>query len=290
MNLDHLKYFRDAALVGSISKAARENFVTQSAVSRAVAKLEEDLGAELVVHGKNRFQLTEVGEAVLARATEIFDSIRVLKDETISHASTLKGPLRVGCNQAIASRLIAPTLTELTKSYPKIEPVILLGNTDQVQQSLDRGEIDFGIVMDDGDVGTRYKSAPLYKGEFVVVKATGNRDADPAENLVVSRTKKGGVSQKYLASYKREYGTSIAPKLTVASWQVIMDLAIAGYGCALVPSFLCKEELERKTLELVRHKVKAIPFTLCVIVARGKVLPKNAKALISAFETSTAKI
>ena len=282
MNIDHIKYFIDAAQAGGVSQAARRNYLTQSAISRAIAKLEEDLGVELVLHKQNRFQLTEVGEVVFAKGLEILESINHLKDIALEQSQTHRGPLRIGCNQAIASRILATKLHQLEQQNPLIRPDIKLGNTDQVQQMLDRQEIDFGIVMNDGEVIKNYKLTPIFKDEFIVVRAP-TFSADPFMNLIVSRTHRGGMSQTYFREYEKHYGRSITPKLVIASWQVIMDMALAGLGAALVPRFLCHDLIQRKLLMTIKHKVKPIPFELCVIVSKGRELPRNAIALISLF-------
>ena len=283
MNIDHLKYFVDAALAGGISPSARKNFLTQSAISRAIAKLEDDLGVELVLHKQNRFQLTEAGEAILAGSHELLESISRLKDVASGHTKTLKGPMRVGCNQAIASRLLGPMLLQIEAKYPALKPVIKLGNTDQIQQMIDNLEIDFGIVLNDGEVEKLYQTTKLYSGEFIVVKSPKFSKKNPLESLIVSRTRTGGMSERYFRAYKKAYGTVIEPKLVVSSWQVIMDLAILGYGSALVPQFLCEQEIAAKLLEEYKHKVKPLSFDLCVIVGKNRMLPKNASALLECF-------
>jgi DNA-binding transcriptional LysR family regulator len=91
------------------------------------------------------------------------------------------------------------------------------------------------------------------------------------------------VSQKYFERYQKEYGKPIVPKLVVASWQVIMDLALSGYGAAFVPRFLCEKELKSKKLEIVKHRIKPVPLDLCAIVSRDRAFPKNAQALFECF-------
>lgn len=285
MNINHLKYFVDAARSGDLSKAARMNFVTQSAVSRAISKLEEDLEVELVIHRQNCFQLTEAGEAVRDYSVSIFESLGRLKDIATDFGRGLRGPLRVGCNEAIASKLIGPLLPKIATRYPDIRPSISLGNTDHVQKQIDQGEIDFGIVMDDGEVGKLYTTRRLYSGTFVVVKSPTFAGGDIKDHLIVSRTKTGGLSDRYLREYKKAYGETISPKMVVASWQVIMDLAIKNCGYALIPLFLCKDEIAGNRLEIFRHRVKPLPFALCTIVARNRQLPKNADALLEWFKS-----
>jgi len=287
LNLFHLKYFIDAARGGGVSQSARLNFVTQSAVSRAIASLEENLGVELVVHRQNHFQLTEAGEAILENSQSIFDSVSQLKEIASGHLKTLRGPLRFGCNQAIASRLVAPALIEMEQRYPDVEPQIKIGNTDQIQHMLERREVDFGIVVDDGEVGNIYQTTKFFTDHLIVVKSPKFKKKDPFENFIVSRTQKGGLSQKYFREYEKVYGQALVPKIVISSWPVIMDFAIAGYGVALVPEFLCKDAIQSKKLEIVHHKVRPIPFSLCTIVNKNRTLPKNARALLECFGSSS---
>lgn len=284
MNFYHLKYFVDAARSGGISESARINFLTQSAISRAISKLEDDLGVELVLHKQNRFQLTEAGAAILEQSQDLLNSVATLKNAVVDLDKTLQGPLRIGCNQAIASKLIGPMLVDMEAQYPGIKPEIKLGNTDQVQNMIDNLEVDFGLVLRDGEVDFRYEIKTIYRGEFIVVKSPKLAAKNPLDSLIVSRTRKGGQSQKYFEEYKKAYGKPIEPKMVVSSWQVIMDLALAGYGAALVPRFVCDDDLKRGTLTIVKHKVKSTPFELCTIVAKGRALPKNAQAVVNWFE------
>ena len=287
INLHHLKYLVDAAQEGGISQSARKNYVTQSAVSRAVASLESDLGVELVIHGKNHFQLTEAGEAVLNKSSAVFEAVSELRHLASEYLNVYRGPLRLACNQAIASRLIAPALTQIGSKYPEITPVLKLGNTDQVQRMIDDQEVDFGVVVDDGEIGHLYESQKVSRGRVLVVKSPKLREKNPLEHLVVSRIQKGGLSEKYFQAYEKAYGRTLTPKLIVPSWQVIMDLAIAGYGCALVPEFLCVEALSTGKLEIVNHKVKPVSFELCTIVSKKRALPKNARALLEFLKSES---
>lgn len=283
MNINHLKYFTDAARLGGLSQAARINFISQSAVSRAISKLEEDLEVELVIHKQNCFQLTEAGEAVRSHSVGIFDSLNQLKDLASQFTKGLRGPMRLGCNEAIASKIIGPMISKIATEYPEIKPTILLGNTDVIQKLIDDGEIDFGIVMDDGEVNKLYNTKKVYEGTFVVVRSPMFVLGDIKDHLIVSRTKPGGLSDRYIRSYKKAYGESITPKMVIGSWQVIMDLAIKNCGYALVPMFLCKEYVDDKRLEVVRHRVKPLPFGLCTIVGGNRQLPKNAEAILMCF-------
>lgn len=288
LNLNHIQYFVDAAELGGLSPAARKNYVTQSALSRAIAKLEDDLDVQLILHKKNSFQLTEAAEALKESCKEILQSVQNLKQSARNLTSEYIGPLRFGCNESIASKIIGPMLTRIEARFPKINPTILLGNTDKIQKLIMSGDIDFGIVMNDGEVSKFYKIIPIFEGTFTVVKSP-SFSKDLTNNLIVSRVKPGGMSERFIRAYKAAYGITLKPKIVVASWQVIMDLAINGYGYALVPEFLCRQEIAMKKLEVLKCKVGSLPFGLCMITAKNRVLPKNADTILSEFRQLNKK-
>ena len=79
-NLTFLRYFLSAAQSKSISKAAKENFVSQSAISQAIRKLETALSKQLITHEQNRFQLTADGELLLEKSKEVFTIFSEIED------------------------------------------------------------------------------------------------------------------------------------------------------------------------------------------------------------------
>ncbi len=75
-NLYHLKFFCDAVTYKSISEAAKRNFVTQSAVSQAIGKLETLFGASLIYHNRQKLYVTEEGNVVYDHAKDVFTSLQ----------------------------------------------------------------------------------------------------------------------------------------------------------------------------------------------------------------------
>src|SRR5438045_176762 len=105
LNLNQLKYFFDAATEQSVAKAAKLNFVSQPAVSQAIRKLGESLSAPLLVHGKNRFQLTEEGNLVFKKCQEIFTKVSDMCNDLKSSQHDFTGALRFATSQSVAMTL-----------------------------------------------------------------------------------------------------------------------------------------------------------------------------------------
>ncbi|MDA9951674.1 LysR family transcriptional regulator [Oligoflexaceae bacterium] len=285
MNIDHLKYFIDAAKHESVSKAAKLNFVGQPAVSRAIKGLEEVLGANLLVHGHNSFQLTETGQAIYAESFQVFDALSELKNLAEQFSDSFSGPLRLACNQSIATHLVAPAIVALERKHPKIVPQLKIGNTDQVQKMIDQREVDFGLVLNDGEIGKRYKTKNIIRDSFSVVHSPNYKERFEDSKLIISRSKKGGMSQKYSKIYKEKYGSQPDVKVEIASWEILKKLAILNYGYALVPSFICQNEIRSKTLKVHKHRVPPIKFSICTVVAKSRTLPRNAGVFLEAIDS-----
>ena len=96
MNLDVLKTYCDLVDTGSFSKAAAVNFVSQSAVSQQLAKMERDFDVQLISRGGGQVQPTEAGKALYKGAREMLRRWEQLLGEVRSAADSIRGVLRVG--------------------------------------------------------------------------------------------------------------------------------------------------------------------------------------------------
>ena len=85
MQTDYLRYFIDVATLGSMSSAAKKNFMTPQGISRSIAALESELGCELFQRGRNKVTLTKFGEMLLDDARALLtDAKDYLEEEAAS--------------------------------------------------------------------------------------------------------------------------------------------------------------------------------------------------------------
>ena len=144
--LNALKAFEAAGTSGSFTRAAEQLNVTQSAVSRQVRQLEEQLGEALLERHHHRLELTEAGRALLRTLQQSFDRIE-LTVRTIQQKSDLNR-LRVNAPPTFASRWLVPRLTRLRARHPELE----LSLTTHLQDSLaDSTALDCAIRFGDGE-------------------------------------------------------------------------------------------------------------------------------------------
>jgi LysR family transcriptional regulator, glycine cleavage system transcriptional activator len=144
--LNALKAFEAAGTSGSFTRAAEQLNVTQSAVSRQVRQLEEQLGETLLERHHHRLELTDAGRALLRTLQQSFDRIEVTV-RTIQQKSDLNR-LRVNVPPTFASRWLVPRLAKLHARHPSLE----LSVTTRLQDSLaDSTALDCAIRFGDGE-------------------------------------------------------------------------------------------------------------------------------------------
>ncbi len=145
MELRTLKYFLAVAREENISRAAEVLHVTQPSLSRQMAQLEQELGAKLFERGRH-FQLTDAGMMLRARAQEIVElSERIERD--FEQPSEVSGVISIGCGGLMATRSLEPVMTDFRNLHPGVEYEIYANNADYVKERLDKGLLDFGVLM-----------------------------------------------------------------------------------------------------------------------------------------------
>ena len=153
INLNIYKIFYEAALSESISDASKKLFITQSAVSKAIKKLEEDLNTNLFYRNSKGVKLTEKGEELLFYVEEAFNNL-VTAERTMTESKTLnKGKISIGVPSQIGSFYIFEDITNFHKKYPNIEITIISKTTTQLLKLLEQHEIDF--IIDTSPINTK---------------------------------------------------------------------------------------------------------------------------------------
>lgn len=162
MEIRVLRYFLAIAREKSISGAAEYLNVTQPTLSRQLMELEEELGARLFLRGKrNRsLSLTEEGLLLRRRAEEIVALADKTEAEFHARDGFVAGDIYIGGGETDAMRLVARAARELQQKYPQIRYHLYSGNADDVSERLDKGLLDFGVLIQPVDIG-KYDSLRL---------------------------------------------------------------------------------------------------------------------------------
>lgn len=156
-----LRYLLAVAQEGSVTRAARALHLTQPTLSRQIRELEEELGQTLFSRGGRELSLTREGLLLRQRAEEIVGLAEITEKEFRSLGEkTVSGDLSLGCGESKALSFVTDALKVLQDEHPLIIPHFFSGNGEIVMDRLDKGLLDFAVLM--GAENTeRYYSLPL---------------------------------------------------------------------------------------------------------------------------------
>ena len=147
MELRVLRYFLAAIREGSILRAARFLHITQPTLSRQLQDLEEELGQKLLIRTNRSVALTAEGKLLRRRAEDIMEIVRKTEAEFRSMGENIRGDVYIGSGETEAMKLIARIIRELREEYPGIRYHIYSGKTEEVEERVDKGILDFGILI-----------------------------------------------------------------------------------------------------------------------------------------------
>jgi DNA-binding transcriptional LysR family regulator len=154
MELRILRYFITVAREESISRAAEALHITQPTLSRQLLELEESLGKKLFLRlrGSRKITLTEDGMFLRKRAQEILDLADKTEADLTASDEIISGEVLIGGGETDAMRLIARTVKKMRDDYPYIRYQLFSGNAEDVTERLDKGLLDFGLLIGNVDV------------------------------------------------------------------------------------------------------------------------------------------
>lgn len=163
MELRVLKYFLAVAREGSILRAAKSLHLSQPTLSTQLKNLEKELGKQLLVRGtKGSRQITLTGEGMILRkrAEEILHLVRQTEEEIVMSEDTIAGNIFIGAAETAGVRFLTRAQYQIQQQYPLIRFHVESGDKTTILENLEKGLIEFGLVIGDIDA-SKYESLRL---------------------------------------------------------------------------------------------------------------------------------
>ena len=172
MELRVLRYFLAVVREENILRASEALHVTQPSLSRQLAQLEEELGAKLFERGNRKITLTDAGLLLRRRAEELV----ALADKTenefleLNGGDDVRGIISIGGGEISAVSELAKWIKTFSKSYPNICFNFYSGNADNIKEQIDKGLLDFGVLLEPVEIDKYdYLRMPVKEHWVVVV-------------------------------------------------------------------------------------------------------------------------
>lgn len=243
MEIRVLRYFLAVARERNITGAANYLHLTQPTLSRQIHDLEKELGQQLLIRKSHRVELTPEGVLLRKRAEEIIAMVDKTEAEFASMEDTVSGDIYIGSGETQAIRQIAELIKDLGEACPNIHYHLHSGNAEDVTERLDKGLLDFGILIQPTDL-TKYDYLDLpARDRWGVIM---RKDSPLAEKEAIEKNELLEIpllcSRQVVGSRHSEnkfaewFGTDYEKLNIVATYNLMYNAAIlveAGVGYAL---------------------------------------------------------
>lgn len=269
-----LRVFAAVAETGSFTVAAERLAISQPAASRAVAQLERELGAPLLVRSRDGVVLTEAGRRAVGHARETLRHAQLVAEEVAATRDDVRGPLTVASFPTATAQLLPPLLRRFGELHPSVCVRLLEGTDQEVRSWLDAGAADVAMVV---LPGRGIDVVPLAEDELVAVVAT---DHPLATRATVALSELDG--EPFILSTG-----GCGPLITAAARRARARLAIA-YEVRDVATILTMVEAELGVSVVPTLALQGVPQRFAAIPLEPRVPRALGLATLSAAHPSPA--
>lgn len=294
MKIRNLKIFLAVVESGSISKAARQLYISQPSVSQAVAELERECGGRLFERLSHKLYLTDLGKQVLGHARHIIASMEEMERQIGNTAAVSR--LKIGATVTIGTCVIGPLLKEFRRRQPGTDVQVLVENTKTIEQLLLESRLDLALV--EGSVKSRELICrPMMSDQLILVCPPGHpfsgRKSVHLEELsqepMVLR-EPGSGTRALFEQTMQNAGYPVVSQWVCNNSEAIKQAVADGFGLTVISRRLVERELREgrlaeveidgtcliRSFQLVYHKNKYLSpafrafLTLCEIPEQEK--------------------
>lgn len=244
LNLQLLEQFTALARTKNFTRAAEELHLSQSALSRAIQKLEDQLGQPLFERKPREVVLTELGELLLERAKHILQ----LMEDTFSELSEAgrRGRIRLGAIPTIAPYFLPGLLSSFAKKHPDIAIIVQEDTTENLIKRCNHGEIDLAILALPL-LAKNLEVEPLFDEELLLVVPVGHPLAasktvaiDAVEHFPFVMLNEAHCLTDNIASFCRRKSVQPVTVERTSQLTTVQELVALGHGVSIVPAMARK--------------------------------------------------
>lgn len=253
-NLSAYRIFYMAAQKGNISYAAKELYISQPAISKAISKLEENLGVSLFYRSSRGVTLTEEGKILYEHTRNAFEALEE-GEADIKRIRTLGiGQIRIGVSTTLCKYILIPYLKRFIEEYPHIKVIIHCQSTLHTIKLLEENKIDIGLIgrplygkelefYTVQEIEDIFVAGKNYMKNLVLRESVMGKDILKVSNLMLLDGE--NISRHYIDAYFKENQIETNQVLEVGSMDLLIEFAKIGLGVACVIKEFVEEDLEK---------------------------------------------
>lgn len=260
---------------GSITQAAENLFLSQSAVSQYIRQLETALQTTLFVRSRQGVALTDDGRVLFEHVRSALGLLDAAENKLSQSRSLQRGQLTIGASDTVTSHFLLPHLAAFHRHYPQVHLQVVSGRSYKVLGLLRAGRVDVAFASSAGDdpaldctpcltTHTAFVAAADYPCDFDHVYTAQELAALPL--LLLERK---ASSRLYLEKQFLEHGVTLKPEIELGARALLVDLARIGLGVAAVTREFVQNELDAGSIRMLKTELDIPPRTVDLCLLRG---------------------
>ena len=256
-NLSSYRIFYAVANAGNISKAAKELYISQPAISKSRQKLEDSVGVRLFDRSSRGVTLTSEGELLYSHVKSAFETLS-LGEEKLRRSITLGvGHLSIGVSSTLCKYILLPYLKDFIKKYPHINISIACHSTNQTLALLEDGKLDVGLIgKPENSKNIDFYCLREIEDIFVatddylhILKLRGVEPDQILQNSTLMLLDKENMTRQYIDDYFQSNHIAIQDTIEVSNMDLLIEMSKISLGVGCVIRDFVKDELQTGILK-----------------------------------------
>ncbi len=299
MQLTWLRSFIAVGEALSFTRASIKLRISQPTLSQQIRQLEEEIGIQLFDRSTHHVQLTHEGQVILATSRRLSAEIDGLKETAKELREGLAGEIAIGTVPSVGTYILPSYLQSFRKQFPAIRISILSKPRHEILQHLSEGTIDAGFIaaFGDDDIFPQYKSFLVCQSELVFICGPECQNRCPnyeRNNLKFTELAWERIvyndahapEQQAVAKTFSAHGIQIRPVMESDQIETIKKMVEAGMGCAILPAFTVRAEVESGRLTQKTWFSSEMPVRVLALHRQRRIRLRTLDTFLNLFKAS----
>ena len=286
-DLADLSLFRDVVEAGSITHGAARANLALAAASTRIRNMEQALGSQLLVRGRQGVTLTHAGRTLLQHARTILRQAEQLREDLGAYAGGLAGQVRVLSNTNALTEFLPEALSSFLTAHPSVSVDLEERLSDEIVALVAEGVADLGIIAGTVDAGS-LETYPFRKDRFVLVVASDHPlakrkrigFADVLDRDFVGLDRASAL-QRFLADKAARIGRPLRLRIQLRSFDAVCRLVERNVGIGIVPETTARRVVPAMAIVAVDLTDAWALRDLTICVRNLEELPTYARELVA---------
>ena len=282
--------FRAVADERSFTRAGQRLHVSQSAISRQVKLLEEEVGEVLLHRHGRRAALTPSGELVLAASSRILREVQDVLSQLSEARQLHRGTLRLGGGMTVCLYVFPKLLKALGRQHPEVDFRVVSGTSEQILDRLRKHDVDLGLLTLP-IVARDLEVIPVLKEEMVVAAGRGHAltrrrvvDAEDVGRFPMILYEPGSNTRKVVDSFLLEAGVAADVAMETENVEIIKAMVSSGIGVTVIPYSAVAREVRTGHLAFARIRGRRLVRETGWVYLKNDPLPRAGAELLRVFD------